>query len=203
MKALDIVKTPKGAVAIVSEVSERGEASIHYIGKWDTGEKSAWWSPKSLAVIDNLPHLLSMMVVHPFSSNKQVSEQTYPVETTEIVDEPLTQWISERELHMWEEMGDRYKKHMQELVAKEIEIGIWGTPEEKEAHRIEKEAKEYKSHLKFAWVYIDGKKQMIMVHNENMKGYKLINDSYMEGLVEPLEEQPYQGFDRWCTGFDL
>jgi hypothetical protein len=59
---------------------------------------------------------------------------------------------------------------------------------------------EYKDYLKLAWVIINNEKEMIYVHNQDLKGYKF--QGYYE-LIQPLEEVKYDSFDRWCTGFDV
>ncbi len=67
MKALDFVRTPKGALAIIQETNDHGkQASIEYIGRCETGEHNAWWDADDLTVIDSLPHLLARCVAHPF-----------------------------------------------------------------------------------------------------------------------------------------
>jgi hypothetical protein len=67
VKPLDFVKTPKGNIAIIVEMSGSG-ASIEFIGNIDRfkREKSAWWDAEELVVIDNLPNLLTRSLAHPF-----------------------------------------------------------------------------------------------------------------------------------------
>ena len=74
MKALDFVKTPKGAIALVTETNNKGVmASIAFIGGGNpTGEKNAWWEKDDgLMVIDSLPHLLAINTAHPFGTGKE------------------------------------------------------------------------------------------------------------------------------------
>jgi hypothetical protein len=74
MKALDFVRTPKGAIALVTETNRRGtSACIAYLGGGNsTDEKNAWWSEgEGLVVVDSLPRLLSSATAHPFGDGKR------------------------------------------------------------------------------------------------------------------------------------
>ena len=57
MKALDIVRTPKGGIAFITETNNEGtKASINYIGDLNVGdEHNAWWSKSDLEVISSIP----------------------------------------------------------------------------------------------------------------------------------------------------
>lgn len=68
MKALDIVTTPGGGIAIITETNLNGkEASIDYInGLNPSQEHNAWWLEEELKVIDSLPNLLARSMAHPF-----------------------------------------------------------------------------------------------------------------------------------------
>lgn len=81
LKPLDIVQTPKGAIALVVEVAGDGCASINYLaGSARTGEHNAWWcSGDGLVVLDSLPHLLAKAMAHPFGSNGQQADWFFPV----------------------------------------------------------------------------------------------------------------------------
>ena len=72
MKALDFVKTPGGAIAIVSETNDCGnEVSINFLGGGNpTGERNAWWMPEELEHVDSLPRLLAVMAAHPYGRGK-------------------------------------------------------------------------------------------------------------------------------------
>lgn len=203
MKALDIVRTPKGAIGIVNETQSNGNASIDYLDENPHHEKSAWWYPGELQVVNNLPNILARAMIHPFSSHHDVANNAFPVEITVPGQYQKSEWISEKAKHMFSNIANEIENRLMWKIGEDVEATVFGSPEEKDAYQLKKDKEEYRNHLKFAWVFIDGKRQMIMVHNANMMGYKLKNDSYMEGLVEPLEEQSYQGFDRWCTNFDL
>lgn len=83
MKPLDFVITPKGALAIVTEVNDtqidgQVNASIEFIGENTTYEHSAWWSQNELKVVDNLPSILARCMVHPFGSGKGPALRIYP-----------------------------------------------------------------------------------------------------------------------------
>ena len=73
MKALDIVRTPKGGIAFVTETNNNGqEVSITYIGNLNPGkEKNAWWNKKELKIIDSLPRMLALAMCHPFGYGKK------------------------------------------------------------------------------------------------------------------------------------
>ena len=68
MKALDIVRTPKGAIGFITETNDNGQkASISFIGDTNKArEKNAWWSLGQLEVIDSIPKMLAMATCHPF-----------------------------------------------------------------------------------------------------------------------------------------
>lgn len=70
MKALDIVKTPKGNIAFVTETNNNGKrASINFIG--NAKEHNAWWDESELEVIDSIPRMLAMALYHPFGDGKK------------------------------------------------------------------------------------------------------------------------------------
>ena len=72
LKALDIVKTPKGAVAIVGETQNEGaDVSITFICDNIFQEKNSWWSCGELQKVNSLPKLLALMTAHPFGSGKK------------------------------------------------------------------------------------------------------------------------------------
>jgi|GEM_PF-5175306 len=85
IKPLDFVKTLNGSIAIVSEITSYistekepvYRASIEYIYQVKEDEKNAWWDKDDLEIIHNLPRLLTMMCVHPFSSNKELNFKQY------------------------------------------------------------------------------------------------------------------------------
>ena len=79
---LDFVKTPKGQIGFVTDVSSNGDCSIAFLGGKGNGEKSAWWSPKDgLIIVDSLPSLLAREIVHPFNDNaKKVANKVFPVD---------------------------------------------------------------------------------------------------------------------------
>lgn len=72
MKALDIVRTPKGGIAFITETNDNGkQASITYIGDLNIGrEHNAWWDVSELTVIDSIPKMLARATAHPFGKGK-------------------------------------------------------------------------------------------------------------------------------------
>jgi hypothetical protein len=68
MKALDIVRTPKGAIGFITETNNNGQkASIRFIGDTNKGgEHNAWWRIEQLEVIDSIPKMIATAMCHPF-----------------------------------------------------------------------------------------------------------------------------------------
>ena len=78
MKALDFVRTPKGAIAFVTETNDGGlKASITFVGPNNTGEHNAWWGTHELTVIDSLPRLLAASTAHPFGTGHKDASLLY------------------------------------------------------------------------------------------------------------------------------
>lgn len=71
LQPLDFVRTPKGAIAIVSETNGRDSVAITFVGKRTTDEKNAWWNERELKLIDALPYLLSRMTAHPMGDGRR------------------------------------------------------------------------------------------------------------------------------------
>ena len=62
LKLLDIVKTKRGTLAVVSELSDSGkfkQASLAFAG--NTQQKIAWYHPSELRVIGNVKDWAKMM----------------------------------------------------------------------------------------------------------------------------------------------
>ena len=71
MKPLDFIKTKKGNIGMITEVSTTQgihSASIEFLRGFK-GEKSAWWSVGEFEIIDNLPDLLSRNLNHPMGND--------------------------------------------------------------------------------------------------------------------------------------
>lgn len=74
IKPLDIVKTPRGSIAVVQEINLATENipynqySIEGIGL-DFKDKNAWWNEADLKFIDSIPSILARCMCHPFSSH--------------------------------------------------------------------------------------------------------------------------------------
>lgn len=79
MKALDIIKTPRGSIGIIVETNNGGtQASVDFIrGCDENGDKSAWWTIKELEIIDSLPRILASAMCHPFGSGKKDIEMFF------------------------------------------------------------------------------------------------------------------------------
>lgn len=71
MKPLDFIKTKRGDIGMITEVSEHEDgntASIEFLGTFE-GYKTAWWHKHEFEIIDNLPDLLSRELAHPMGTN--------------------------------------------------------------------------------------------------------------------------------------
>lgn len=75
MKPLDFIKTKKGSIGMIKEVSTtqgRSSASIRFIYRAkDSQEKSAWWSKNEFEIIGSLPVFLAENLCHPFGDNEK------------------------------------------------------------------------------------------------------------------------------------
>jgi hypothetical protein len=72
MKALDIVITPKGGIAFITETVDNGSrANITFIETLNIGrEYNAWWDASELTVIDSIPKMIATATAHPFGRGK-------------------------------------------------------------------------------------------------------------------------------------
>jgi hypothetical protein len=78
IKALDIVNTPLGAIALVTEAGD-GQCSITFLAETKrTGEKNAWWDEDELTWVDSIPRLLANAMAHPFGTNKRQGDENFP-----------------------------------------------------------------------------------------------------------------------------
>ncbi len=76
LKPMDIVRTPRGAIAMVTNVSQRGEVSIGYLGVRHfgnggganpTGERNALWGKENgLILIYSIPRIISFAMGDSF-----------------------------------------------------------------------------------------------------------------------------------------
>ncbi len=75
LKPLDLVKTPKGAIAMVTEVADDNSVMLSFLMYTETTkEKNGWWESWELTLLDSLPRLLSEATAHPMGNNgKKVS----------------------------------------------------------------------------------------------------------------------------------
>lgn len=87
IRPLDFVKTPKGNIAIVKEISEIGygsgiSVSIEFLGGGNpSNERNAWWDASDLKVLDNLPSLLARNLAHPLDGG-ELALKIYPITYT-------------------------------------------------------------------------------------------------------------------------
>jgi hypothetical protein len=83
MKPLDIVRTPKGALALVTETNEEGtKASIVYLDPTNpTDEHCAWWHEgalEGLTVVNSLPRVLALSTCHPLGRGFHDVDKFFP-----------------------------------------------------------------------------------------------------------------------------
>ena len=81
LQPLDIVKTPGGGLAIVTEVCDDGYISIDYLNDCNPqNEKNSWWTKNDgLVLVDRLPRVISNALAHPFGSNKEQGDVFFPI----------------------------------------------------------------------------------------------------------------------------
>jgi hypothetical protein len=81
----DIVRTPKGAIAIVTETNGTRSSITFCPNQDETGEKNAWWDqgPQGEGASDQL-HVLGSAIVllvnataHPFGDNTEQGEHLF------------------------------------------------------------------------------------------------------------------------------
>ena len=79
MKALDIVRTPKGGIGFITETNNNGKkASISYINNLNIGnEHNAWWDEDEIEVIDSIPRLIADATCHPFGKGSKDVESFF------------------------------------------------------------------------------------------------------------------------------
>ena len=81
MRPLDLVRTKKGDIGLITEVKSYKavsgkivwSASIEFLKCFDE-PKTAWWDEDEIEIIDNLPNLLSRELAHPIGTG---SHQPY------------------------------------------------------------------------------------------------------------------------------
>jgi len=82
-KPLDIVRTPKGGIAVITETSLPTENfkiprhSIDYITN-PGREHNAWWNDGDLTFLHSIPAILVSAMAHPFGSNGKLGLIFYP-----------------------------------------------------------------------------------------------------------------------------
>lgn len=86
MKPLDFVRTPKGGIALITEMNYptqeglENSFSIEFLnGCNPAGEHNAWWGEGELELLDNLPSLLGRNLIHPFGRGKQPALDAFPI----------------------------------------------------------------------------------------------------------------------------
>ena len=60
VRVLDVVRTPKGNLAVVNEISTMKEASLSF-SNYGVQEHNAWWSPKELTYLFNVADMVDVL----------------------------------------------------------------------------------------------------------------------------------------------
>jgi hypothetical protein len=85
LKPLDIVRTPKGGIAVITEsglpskFNNNDRHSIDFIDN-PYREYNAWWNDNELQYLTSIPALLTNAMAHPFGNNKKLGEKYFPKE---------------------------------------------------------------------------------------------------------------------------
>jgi hypothetical protein len=81
-KPWDVVRTPKGAIAVITE-TDGTQASIEFLpNQVETYEKNAWWHiSEKLTVLGSLITLLVNATAHPFGQNTEQGDNLFQQET--------------------------------------------------------------------------------------------------------------------------
>lgn len=79
IRPLDIVRTPKGAIALVVEVSRLpvGVSIVYFPNQEKTYEHNAWWRPELLHVLGSLPAMIGNALAHPFGCNGEQGDRFF------------------------------------------------------------------------------------------------------------------------------
>jgi hypothetical protein len=82
IKPLDIVKTPKGGIAMITECSPANDNfkvnrySISFIEN-PGHEHNAWWHETELKFLSSIPILIAKAMCHPFGDNAEKVESIF------------------------------------------------------------------------------------------------------------------------------
>lgn len=93
-KPLDIVQTPSGAIAIITDCwadeDDFQQISLQYLANCKTTDKCAWWSNRrfsntvhvldDLVLLDSIPHLLANAVAHNMGSCTKQGNRFFPLD---------------------------------------------------------------------------------------------------------------------------
>ena len=80
LQPLDIVETPKGELAYVTDVSTTDRYSISYFKEGNpSGEKNAWWEPNDLNLVSSIPRILTKEFAHPFGNGRHKVDEYFNV----------------------------------------------------------------------------------------------------------------------------
>ena len=71
LRPLDIVRTPKGAIALVTETNGYTCCIAFFPHQVTTYEKNAWWENGQLKVLGSIPVMLANAVAHPLGTNQR------------------------------------------------------------------------------------------------------------------------------------
>jgi hypothetical protein len=83
-KPLDIVRTPRGGIAVITETSipHNGGSVTHSLDYIDNphGEHNAWWQDDNLQYLHSIPALITNAMAHPFGNSTHTGKLFFPPE---------------------------------------------------------------------------------------------------------------------------
>lgn len=71
IRPLDIVRTPKGMIAVVTETDGEQSSIRFFPNQEDSGEKNAWWDSADLHCLGSIVQVIANSLAHPFGSNRE------------------------------------------------------------------------------------------------------------------------------------
>lgn len=117
IKPLDFVITPKGAIALIGEMTITQNIttySLNFLGGGNpTDEKNAWWSEKELKRIDNLASLLARNLSSSCGDGEKCALKYYPIHKE---DTPELNIKYSEELIIQMLIKDKYVKVSEEII---------------------------------------------------------------------------------------
>lgn len=80
IQPLDLVETPNGGLALVTEMSPASDNykvnsySLDFLpGRKRTGDYNAWWEESKLTYVCSIPAMLAQAMAHPMGNNAETA----------------------------------------------------------------------------------------------------------------------------------